>query len=47
MEKGQKKRVVMKRGKKTSRICKNGDEREVPSSDNLFFDTCIAQAFTE
>lgn len=30
--------------KKNSKICKNRDEREVPSCDNVFLDACIAQA---
>lgn len=45
--KGAKKESCNEDRKKNFRICKNGDEREVPSSDNLFLDACIAQAFTE
>lgn len=34
----------MKREEKLTKICKNGDERKLPSCDNVFLDVCIAQA---
>lgn len=34
----------MKREKEIPKICKNGDERELPFCDSVFLDACIAQA---
>lgn len=33
----------MKRAGNT-KICKDGDERELPYCDNVFLDVCVAQA---